>query len=389
MEAFKIKNGLSATRYLGSNGTETIGSVGYNLAGASYDSKSFDHSSDAGIVLGMYIKSDGTKMYLSSSASGTYTDSIIEYALSTAWDISTASYNANVSVASQDTTPYGVFFKPDGLTMFVLGRATGFVYQYTLSTAWDVSTATYASKSFGFTTQVTLPSTGFFFKSDGSIMYIMESTASTNVNVYQYDLSTAWDVSSAAYSSKSYAINDGLSASLFFTSDGKEMYHNVYSNTSGLQDIVRKHTLSTAWDVSTASVSPETLDVSGKDTSPYSLWFKPDGSKLYVGGATSDTIYQYSTVSYTQTLDLSTGTTFSFTPSGATIVSFTNPPASGNAIAFSVIIGAGTDSITWPISIEWEGGAAPVRYNEKELYVFITADGGTTYYGKKAAEALA
>jgi hypothetical protein len=282
-----------------------------------------------------------------------------------------------------------VFFKPDGLTMFVLGRATGFVYQYTLSTAWDVSTATYASKSFGFTTQVTLPSTGFFFKSDGSIMYIMESTASTNVNVYQYDLSTAWDVSSAAYSSKSYAINDGLSASLFFTSDGKEMYHNVYSNTSGLQDIVRKHTLSTAWDVSTASVSPETLDVSGKDTSPYSLWFKPDGSKLYVGGATSDTIYQYSTVSYTQTLDLSTGTTFSFTPSSATTVSFTNPPASGNAIGFSVEINADGSAITWPSSVKWDLATAPTATATKELYTFVTTDGGTTYYGKKAAEGLA
>ena len=385
-KAFKIKNGLSATRYLQTSGTVTDGSAGHSLVGAVYDNKSFDHSSDAGIVLGMYMKSDGTKMYLSSSGSGTYTDSIIEYDLSTAWDISTASYNANISVASQDTTPYGVYIADDsndtdsyGKTMFVLGRATGSVYQYTLSTAWDVSSATYASKSFDFTTQVTLPATGFFFKSDGSIMYVMESTASDNVNVYQYNLTTSWDVSSAVYSGNIYAINDGLSASLFFTSDGKEMYHNVYSNASGSQDIVRKHTLSTAWDISTASVSSETLDVSGQDTSPYSLWFKPDGSKLYVGGISNDKVFQYSTTQDKQTLDLSTGNYFSYTLTDNTKIELSNPPASGKAYAAQIEVTGGAPGYDIS-SANYDSKSFSVGTQDASPIGLTVLDDGTKFY---------
>jgi hypothetical protein len=90
-----------------------------------------------------------------------------------------------------------------------------------------------------------------------------------------------------------------------------------------------------------------------------------------------------------QTLDLSTGTTFSFTLSTATTVSFTNPPASGNAIGFSVEINGDGSVITWPSSVKWHEATAPTATATKELYTFVTTDGGTTYYGKKAAEGIA
>jgi hypothetical protein len=90
------------------------------------------------------------------------------------------------------------------------------------------------------------------------------------------------------------------------------------------------------------------------------------------------------TGSGTASLDLSTGTTFSFTTSGATTVSFTNPPASGNAIGFAVEINGDGSAITWPTSVKWHGGTAPTATASKELYGFVTTDGGTTYYGKKA-----
>jgi hypothetical protein len=95
------------------------------------------------------------------------------------------------------------------------------------------------------------------------------------------------------------------------------------------------------------------------------------------------------TGSGTAALDLSTGTTFSFTPSGATTVSFTNPPASGLACAFTVEINGDGSAITWPAGVKWPSGTAPTATATKELYAFITTDGGTTYYGKQAATELA
>jgi hypothetical protein len=153
-------------------------------------------------------------------------------------------------------------------------------------------------------------------------------------------------------------------------------------------DTVYEYSLSTAWDLSTASYT-QGFGVSTQEGGPKGVSFKSDGTKMYVIGSSTDTIYQYSTVGYTQALDLSTGTTFSFTPSGSTTVSFTNPPATGIAIGFSVEIVGDASVITWPSSIKWHLATAPTATATKELYTFVTTDGGTTYYGKKAAEAIA
>ncbi|MFZ8979979.1 MAG: hypothetical protein ACO21P_11165, partial [Candidatus Nanopelagicales bacterium] len=45
-----------------------------------------------------------------------------------------------------------------------------------------------------------------------------------------------------------------------------------------------------------------------------------------------------------------------------------------------------TPTITYDSSIKWELNLAPTSpaLDEKDAYVFLTTDGGTTYYGKKA-----
>ena len=373
-QAFKIKNGLSATRYLGTNGTETAGSEGYNLSSASYDSVSFSILSQDTTAVGLAIKSDGTALYMH----GATNDTLYQYTLTTAWDLSTASYaSKSVSTSAVNGNAAGVFFKPDGTSFWVTGSTNDSVYQYDMTTAWDVSTASYASKSFSVASQETVPQ-GLSFKSDGTKMYVLGS-ASDNVN--QYSLSTAWDVSTASFDSVTFSVNSQTAGpvSLFFNSDGTSFF--VCGNNS-----VFKYNLSTSWDVSTASYTGDSYDISPQSTASYDAVFSSDGSKMYVIGITNDTIYQYSTVAYTQTLDLSTGHTFSFTPSGATTVSFTNPPASGLAVGFAVeIIGDGS-AITWPSSVKWHLATAPTATATKEVYTFITTDGGTTYYGKKAGE---
>ena len=381
-KAFRIKNGLSATRYLGTNGTETAGTVGYDIAGASYDSKSFSVAGQALAPQGVYFKSDGTKAYVVSSFSS---DLVYQYSLSTAWDISTASYDSvSFSVATQDGTPSGVYFKPDGTKMYVSGDANDSVYQYTLSTAWDVSTASYDSISLSVSPQTTALN-DVHFKPDGTSVFIVESA---NDSVYQYTLSTPWNLSTASYASKSFSVatQDGGPSGLYFKDDGLSFYVCGYAS-----DAVYEYTLGTAWDVSTATYSNNSFNVGSQDTNPLALAFKPDGTKLYLMGEASDSIYQYSTVAYTQTLDLSTGHTFSFTPSDATTVSFSNPPASGVATGFTVEVNnsAGGYALTWPSSVKWHLGTAPTATASKEVYTFITTDGGTTYYGKKAGENLA
>ena len=380
MANFKVKNGLQAGRYLLSGGTETAGSVGYSIAGAAYDSKSFSFSSQTTSPRGATFNNDGTKLFVM----GTFDDAIFQYSLSTAFDVSTASYDSvTLDVSSEDGSPNGLTFNSSGTKMYIVGAEFDNVYQYTLSTAFDLSTASYDSVSLDISGQ-TLNGLVVVFNNDGTKMFL---GGITNDSVYQYSLSTAFDLSTASYDSVSLDVSGqdtGTVAGLAFNSNGTKMYVVGFDN-----DSVYQYSLSTAFDLSTASYDSVSFSVASQDTTPRSVLFNSDGTKMYIGGDTNNTIYQYSTVSLTQTLDLSTGTTFSFTPSGATTVSFTNPPASGNAIGFSVEINGDGSAITWPDSVKWHEATAPTATATKELYTFVTVDGGTTYYGKKAAEGVA
>ena len=379
MKAFKIKNGLQAGRYLGSNGTETTGSVGYNLAGASYDSVSFGVASQETAPYGLTFNNDGTKMYII----GQGTDQIYQYSLSTAFDLSTTSYDSvSFNVTSQNSGAAGVAFNSDGTKMYMVGYSTpSSVFQYSLSTAFDLSTASYDSVSFNVSSQAST-AFGLAFNNAGTKMYIVSFA---NDTIYQYSLSTAFDLSTASYDSVSLNVNaqEAAPAGMTFNNDGTKMY---IVGENG--DEVNQYGLSTAFDLSTASYDNIAFSLSSQDSTPSDIAFNNDGTKMYMVGYNTDIVYQYSTVAYTQALDLSTGTTFSFTPSGATTVSLTNPPATGIAIGFTVEIIGDASAITWPSSVKWPAGVAPTATATKELYTFVTTDGGTTYYGKKAAEGI-
>jgi hypothetical protein len=114
---------------------------------------------------------------------GSTGDDVNEYDLSTAWDISTASYLQNFSVSAQETVPTDLFFKPDGLKMYICGLTGDDVNEYDLSTAWDISTASYL-QNFSVAAQDTDPY-GLFFKPDGLKMYILGVVGDA---VYEYDL---------------------------------------------------------------------------------------------------------------------------------------------------------------------------------------------------------
>ena len=81
-----------------------------------------------------------------------YAGTVYEYTLSTNFDVSTASYSQSFSAAAQENELRGIAFNNDGTKMFLVGEAGDDVNEYTLSTAFDVSTATY-SQNFSISAQ--------------------------------------------------------------------------------------------------------------------------------------------------------------------------------------------------------------------------------------------
>jgi len=81
----------------------------------------------------------GLKMFIV----GNQGNDIIQYTLDTAWNVSSASLEDSFSIASEDGMPSGVAFSKSGKKMFMVGNDNDSVFEYTLSTAWDVSTASF------------------------------------------------------------------------------------------------------------------------------------------------------------------------------------------------------------------------------------------------------
>lgn len=253
-----------------------------DLANASYDSVSFSVAGQDTAPWGVFFKSDGLKMYVTGGSG----DDINEYDLSSAWDVSTATFLQNHSVSAQDTGPRSSFFKPDGTKMYFVGSAGDDINEYDLSSAWDVSSSSF-TQAFSVSSQDSNPS-AVYFKDDGSKMYVL---GRTGTSVYEYDLSTSWDISSASFlQSFSVSSQETGPNALFFSPNG-----DAFFITGNIGDDVNEYSLSTAWDISTASYV-QAFSVASQETFPTGLFFKSDGSKMYVVGlGGTSTIYQYST----------------------------------------------------------------------------------------------
>lgn len=250
----------------------------YDLATATVDVRKSYVGTQDGTPCTPFFGDNGTKMYIMGGSN----DTVYQYTLSTAWDVGTASYaSKSFSITAQEATPFGVFFGDNGTKMYVIGVSNDTVYQYTLATAWDISTASYANKSISVTTQEATPR-ALFFKPDGTKMYVI---GQTGADVNEYNLSAAWDVSTASFLRVSAAVGETAPTGLWFKDDGTKMYV-----TGSANDAVREFILSTAWDVSTISFSKSRSI--GFETLPTGVTFKADGTEIYALGATNDVVYE-------------------------------------------------------------------------------------------------
>jgi hypothetical protein len=76
---------------------------------------------------------------------------------------------------------------------------------------------------------------------------------------------------------------------------------------------------------------------------------------------------------------------------GNTTFTFSNPPTSGTGYGFILKLTAGgTHTISWPASVDWAAATAPdaPASGETDVLGFLTYDGGTTWYGFLAGDAM-
>ena len=231
----------------------------------------------------LVFNNDGTKMFLT----GYGVKKVFEYALSTAYDVSTASITANYSVSAKETALNAVAFNPDGTKMFITGSASDKIHQYSLSTGFDLtSTVTFVKSSASITSQEGNPEV-ILFNNDGTKIYI---TGRVSDAVHEYDLGSAYDVGSLTLvTSFSMSSETNITEGMSFNDDGTKLFMN------DLQfDKVFQYSLSTPYSFESTVTLEGSFSIADQESHSQYVAFNNDGTKMYIVGNNGDDITEYS-----------------------------------------------------------------------------------------------
>lgn len=211
----------------------------------------------------IYFAPDGLNYYTVDDA-----DDVKQWTMTTRWDISTSSLTNTFDASAIDTSLKGIWLKPDGTKLYFTGRTNNKVYEYDLATAWDLSTQSYLQE-FNIVGKV-VDVDGMYIREDGKRIFFYDDADDT---IQCYNMTTAWDVSTCVYfEPKVIGINTG---GLSFSRDGTYLY--VTDNT-----VVEVFALSIPFQVSTA-VADSTFTISPVMVNPArGIFFKQNGSKVYI-----------------------------------------------------------------------------------------------------------
>jgi len=276
---------ITEARY--SPNLDATGLEGWNLEGASFDHFGTDLSSHNPFGHSKtHFSPDGAHMYTIQWQE----DDVIHWTLTTPWDINTAVFADEKLAITEVAAPIDIsdlYLDPTGTKMYLQGFTNKTMYQYTLGTAWNVSTAVYDSVSYVFD-GYSAPY-GIDFSADGSLFFVSDTGTHT---LYVHRMLTPWDLNTALFRGDTYylGLQDGQPTDIAFSADGRTAF--MLGDTGG---DVTQYTLPDPWNVHTMvyngiafkpSSALSLLDVEG-------LFVKPDGTKMYITDRFERKVYQF------------------------------------------------------------------------------------------------
>jgi len=256
---------------------------GFQSSAVATANETLDISNESTSVYGVFIDPSGHNVYVNDSVS------IWQYYAATAWDVSTATFvkTRTSFFASPNSNVRQMKFNNDGTKIFAGSYNSDAIVSLPLSTAWDVQTIGTTASTLDISNEFLNPQ-NFAFNSDGTKLYVA-ATGSATDTIYQYDLTTAFDVTTGSYANKSLTFTqDSWGGAMQVVDNDTKLFRFGESN-----DDVYIFTMSTAGDISTATYTESIAfdALSGTDTSGYrGMFIKPDGSKGYLSNYGDDLV---------------------------------------------------------------------------------------------------
>ena len=219
--------------------------------------------------------------------------------ISVVTDVNTWTLNQDNSLDLNppESSPTGITFKPDGTKVFTIGYGRNRVQMYDLSTAWDLTSAGSATES-EYLVQNNLSSVqeDFFIDSSGTRMYVLSRNSDS---VGQFTLNTAWDISDITFVQDLHINSTSLSGNVTGIVTGESDPCGLTFKPDGTilylvgytQDKVHQIPLSTAWDISTHGTITD-FNITPANASQ-AIQFSSDGKEMYIGDYSTESIVHF------------------------------------------------------------------------------------------------
>lgn len=236
---------------------------------------------ESGYATGIALNADGTKIFMA----GGDESQIFEYSLSIPYDLSsTFSYTGNsIDLSVNADSPEDLTFSPDGLRLFVASNEFYEIVQYNLSSAFDLTTATYSGNSYD-VSSIDQSVYGLAFSYDGSRMFLVGEDGN---NIYQFSLPTPFDLASVVFEFSFYVGNEIYPSGISVSRDGRHII------VVGSSDMV-SYTLNTPFDLADgAKYNGVDFDFSDQDSYGTGIATSAEGDKIFVLGSDNFIISQY------------------------------------------------------------------------------------------------
>ncbi len=271
------------TNFFAQNAYANFISAGDDLTTSNYAIRKFEVNAQTTHARDISFNNDGKKMFIINND----TNKVFSYTLSTPYNISTAVFVNEFSVASQDGNAMNVQFNNDGSKMFIGGRANRKVFEYSLSTNFDISSVsvTYNGNFIDVSSQVGAGSLfGLTFSPDGTMMFVNEKGADIE-HLHQYSLNKSFDLSGGANFIRSAELatqdSEGQSRGIAFNQNGTRLFM-----VGSQRNQINQYTLSEGFNISTATldggVNAKQFENSAVLADPQGIEFSPSGLKMYV-----------------------------------------------------------------------------------------------------------
>jgi hypothetical protein len=228
---------------------ELVENVTTTLQSTAYTGNSLTNTQEGVSTRSAKLSDNGIVLQLTGEGSPS---KVVQYLLSVAWDISSATYAGSMP----DSFPVGTTYAaldttPDGLHMYVAltySTSRNIVQKYTMTSPWDVTTATLTGTSI----EILAPflASGIAIHPSQSSVYVTDKGGQ---GIFQLPMTVPGDLSTITFFIPPLPVPGySVSGDMSFNSTGTVLLAAIYDVPGGAE--LTEWTLATPWDITTATL---------------------------------------------------------------------------------------------------------------------------------------